>query len=392
MLDFSKIDDWSVIITQCFNIDERYLRKTAGPCPICGGSDRFRYDDKDGMGTWYCQQCGPGNGFTLIQKATELSKHEILTAMEQFVPKIPDGQQLPPPGIRPAEKELAPEEIAKRKGKLNKTWDFAKPLSGFDAVSKYLLSRVPRLNLSHLTNDFRNHTSLGYWEDAIVDENAISETQTRNSFKKPVFQGNFFAMLARIKDKNGKPINLHRTYLTAEGKKAPFKKIKKQMEGVAKLKGGAIRLNDVPQSRVLGIVEGIETGCAVLTAYRNQINVWSLINCRNMSIAEVPRDRFDKVIFFADHDRIDEKHGYRPGEHFAQLGVEKLRQEGFEVELRIPENEEEDFADVWEQVCAKKQLEALMAAQTPSSTRPKNLTAIRGFQQKQVASQELAVC
>lgn len=39
-----------------------------GPCPSCGGKDRFRFDDKDGLGSWYCNQCEPraGDGFALI--------------------------------------------------------------------------------------------------------------------------------------------------------------------------------------------------------------------------------------------------------------------------------------------------------------------------------------
>jgi hypothetical protein len=31
-------------------------------CPVCGGSDRFRFDDKEGRGTWFCNQCGAGDG------------------------------------------------------------------------------------------------------------------------------------------------------------------------------------------------------------------------------------------------------------------------------------------------------------------------------------------
>jgi DNA-binding CsgD family transcriptional regulator len=40
------------------------------PCPHCGGKDRFRCDDKDGSGSWYCNQCDPhaGDGFALIMK------------------------------------------------------------------------------------------------------------------------------------------------------------------------------------------------------------------------------------------------------------------------------------------------------------------------------------
>ncbi|WP_141028459.1 primase-helicase zinc-binding domain-containing protein, partial [Salmonella enterica] len=33
-----------------------------GACPACGGKDRFRLDDKAGRGTWFCNQCGHGDG------------------------------------------------------------------------------------------------------------------------------------------------------------------------------------------------------------------------------------------------------------------------------------------------------------------------------------------
>lgn len=39
-------------------------------CPMCGGNDRFRCDDKRGEGTWICNQCGAGNGFMLVQRYT----------------------------------------------------------------------------------------------------------------------------------------------------------------------------------------------------------------------------------------------------------------------------------------------------------------------------------
>ncbi|EIZ2106328.1 toprim domain-containing protein [Salmonella enterica] len=37
------------------------------PCPVCGGKDRFRFDD-GGRGSFICNQCGAGDGLDLIQK------------------------------------------------------------------------------------------------------------------------------------------------------------------------------------------------------------------------------------------------------------------------------------------------------------------------------------
>ncbi|WP_429218078.1 DUF927 domain-containing protein [Aeromonas veronii] len=41
-----------------------------GPCPACGGNDRFRLDDKGGRGTWICNQCGAGDGLDLVVRVT----------------------------------------------------------------------------------------------------------------------------------------------------------------------------------------------------------------------------------------------------------------------------------------------------------------------------------
>lgn len=46
------------------------------PCPLCGGKDRFRCDDKDGSGSYICSQCGAGNGYTLVRDYTKSDAYE----------------------------------------------------------------------------------------------------------------------------------------------------------------------------------------------------------------------------------------------------------------------------------------------------------------------------
>lgn len=50
------------------------LRDVHGPCPGCGGRDRFRFDDQNGEGTWLCSQGGKGvasgNGISLLEHCT----------------------------------------------------------------------------------------------------------------------------------------------------------------------------------------------------------------------------------------------------------------------------------------------------------------------------------
>lgn len=45
-------------------------------CPVCGGSDRFHFDDKEGRGTWFCNQCGAGDGLKLVEKVFGVSAAE----------------------------------------------------------------------------------------------------------------------------------------------------------------------------------------------------------------------------------------------------------------------------------------------------------------------------
>ncbi|TBM25801.1 primase-helicase zinc-binding domain-containing protein [Hafnia paralvei] len=51
-------------------------------CPVCGGSDRFRFDDKEGRGTWFCNQCGAGDGLKLVEKVFGVSASEAAGKVE----------------------------------------------------------------------------------------------------------------------------------------------------------------------------------------------------------------------------------------------------------------------------------------------------------------------
>ncbi|MEK2482881.1 DUF927 domain-containing protein [Providencia stuartii] len=51
-----------------FNLGVEVPLNTHTACPACGGKDRFRFDDKDGNGTFICSQCGAGDGLDLIQR------------------------------------------------------------------------------------------------------------------------------------------------------------------------------------------------------------------------------------------------------------------------------------------------------------------------------------
>ncbi|WP_221347521.1 TOPRIM and DUF927 domain-containing protein [Klebsiella quasipneumoniae] len=66
-----------------------------GPCPACGGKTRYRFDDKDGRGTYYCSHCGAGTGLDLVMKVNQCGAREAAEL-------VAEAMALPMPEPKPA--------------------------------------------------------------------------------------------------------------------------------------------------------------------------------------------------------------------------------------------------------------------------------------------------
>lgn len=69
-----------------------------GPCPVCGGKDRFRFDNKEGRGTWICSQCGAGDGLDLVCKVMGKAPKEAVRLITPLMGMAAGG-------LDPAERE-----------------------------------------------------------------------------------------------------------------------------------------------------------------------------------------------------------------------------------------------------------------------------------------------
>ncbi|MFB2831900.1 primase-helicase zinc-binding domain-containing protein, partial [Aeromonas jandaei] len=69
-----------------------------GPCPACGGDDRFRLDDKEGRGTFFCNECGAGDGLDLVARVIRKPLKEAAAMVAPLV-------GLNGAGMDPAERE-----------------------------------------------------------------------------------------------------------------------------------------------------------------------------------------------------------------------------------------------------------------------------------------------
>lgn len=85
---------WSAIADRVGGIGDDYLTTQHGPCPKCGGRDRWRvFGDFDATGGAVCNQCGKlGDGIALVQWATGKTFLEAVEAIGDFLGMQPAGK------------------------------------------------------------------------------------------------------------------------------------------------------------------------------------------------------------------------------------------------------------------------------------------------------------
>src|SRR3954471_536020 len=79
---------WRGILTS-LGVPAKALSNRHGPCPVCGGKDRFRFDDKGGRGTWICSHCGAGDGVELVKRFLRVEFKDAARAIEQHIGDAP---------------------------------------------------------------------------------------------------------------------------------------------------------------------------------------------------------------------------------------------------------------------------------------------------------------
>lgn len=287
-------------------IDTSLLTGRHSPCPLCGGRDRFRFDNRNGDGTWFCNQCGAGDGLKLIKIYSNLSYADLFERYteESWLAMVPQKIEQSPVIELPDNHRA---EV------LNWLWNEARPVQESDPVGLYLRQR------NFLERDFpselRYHPELKYV----------------SGHDQSLFPG----MLARVISGGNELVNLHRTYLTADGSKAPVSEPKKLMKPTrpGATCGAAIRL--YPAGGELAIAEGIETALAVFQALR--VPTWSVLNAGNLKFVEVP-EVVKRVYIAADNDEV--------GIAKAKLCAIRLTAIGKRCKLLIPEKSGCDWADV----------------------------------------------
>ena len=231
--------------------------------------------------------------------------------------------------------------INRRRSTIRHLWKSALPANHAksEPLRRYLLNRGLSEVLDNIPATIRFHPALEY--------------RHQQSDGAWLSMGHFPAMVAVVQAPDSRGINIHRTYLTEDGKKAAIPDpdgpgtllaSKKLMPSAVagESKGAAIRLH-APRDRVMAVGEGIETMLAVHSS--TGLPAWSCISAHGLATVEIPMDVRELTIC-ADHDANGT--GYNAAQTLAQRVSSRNSKSSRRIAVKIimPNEVGMDWADV----------------------------------------------
>ena len=311
--------NWESILLSA-GLDPAFFAYKEGPCPVCGGNTRFRWRAKQESG--FCNHCRLLGGFKLLQHLLGVEFRGAADYIRAW--HGGSAKEMPVNAQVRTVKKTEVDDTEKLWNKYDVMWCEGLPVTTGDPVHKYVQGRVDLQNIPHV---LRYQPRMPYWKN---DNGAFVKV------------GEYPAMLALVQGHDGDLVNVWRTYITEEGKKASFEDAKK---AAGRFLGTSQAVRLVEPRDELGIAEGIETALAVWKMYG--IPCWSTLNADGMKKFELPQGYEDvtKVRIFGDNDRKD-SNGKRAGNDAAEFLKEKIRAQGKACTIILPKFTDFDFADL----------------------------------------------
>lgn len=284
---------WRDILPR-LGIETRFLTNRHGPCPLCGGKDRYRFDDKDGTGSYYCGQCGAGVGMILLRK---LHGWDHRTACDEVDKIIGNAGPLPAP-------PPAADDHHDRLAKIERTLDEATEPG---VVERYLRGR----GLSVIPPILQGHRALPYFDG------------------DGVFIGRYPAVIVPIAAPDGRLVSVQRVFTDRS-----LAERKKMMPPAGTVKGGAARLFEPADE--IGVGEGVETCIAAHELFG--MPVWAALTEGGVQAFQPPPG-VRRVIIYGDND------ANFVGQMAAYALAKRLSLAGLTAEVVLPPDAGTDWLD-----------------------------------------------
>ena len=261
------------------------------------------FDDLRG-GVFGCYRQGIRETWSAIDRYTLTREQRIALARQVMAATIE----------REAQQRRQWTENAQR---LVQVWAQCEPLTTGDPVALYLRRRG-LADVWPLPDVLRLHPALPYWHDAKA-------------------LGTFPAMVAPIVAPDGRTVALHRTYLTADGRKADVPTVKKLSAAAGPLAGACVPLQK-PERGCIGIAEGIETALAAWCA--SGVPTVAAYCAGNLAAWRWPAG-IQRLVIFADSDKA--------GREAADTLRARACSRQLSCVVMTPSDDGADWCDVWAQ-------------------------------------------
>jgi len=253
-----------------------------GPCPVCGGTDRFSVNERERV--FNCRGAEGGSAIDMVMHLDGVSLMEACEIINGEPPPGRDSNVVPldPSIVKERREERKDRDLAREERETKrKETDRERAARIFDRC-QYLLGtdgdayfRRRKITMSaDMCVDIRFAPSLEYWGNVEGEE-------------KLKLLGEFPCVVAAIRALDDTIIGIHRTYLDArEPKKLEppgDRRLNAAKKVYAEWKGGAIRMS--PARACMASGEGIET-CASwwqMDAGPDDVGLWCAVSLGNLS-------------------------------------------------------------------------------------------------------------
>lgn len=305
MLDRTPIGDlclgkWRGILTS-LGVESKYLTGKHGPCFMCGGKDRFRWSNHKDTGAYFCSKCGSGTGVDFVMNYFQTDFKGALAKIKPIIGVVNQDRK---PTM----------DVAKNIEQMRAVWSLGVQIVEGDPVHRYLKNR----RIDHIPGQ----NCVRYVPRLKYDDSHVGP-----------------AMVAKITAPDGTAANVHRTWLTADGRKADLEPCRKVMRGEIPA-GSAIRF--WAASSIMGIAEGIET--ALRASQKFNMPVWSVVNELGMQKFRPPENVTELVIFGdADFSYTGQAAAFLSAKEIL-VHRQRLKQD-IKITVEIPKKLGTDWAD-----------------------------------------------
>jgi len=284
---------WPSVLAQ-LGISDEFLRpKKSGPCPACGGRDRYTFDNRHLRGDFICRRCGAGDGFTLLERVhrwtyTEARRQVLEVTQLQTSSK----------GVAGVERRARPAAISPA------------PLSPYRPPARVLAVARGACAVADCPDAVAYLESRGLWP--LPGGCALKAHPALEYWHEGQRVGVYPGLVAEVCDLAGELVTVHVTYLE-NGRKLSTHEPRKILSPLTGREGCAVRLlepdrypgNEQTPYRGkefsgLGIAEGIET--ALSAAALHAMPVWAALNTSLLAKFEPPA-AVKLLHIYADADR-----------------------------------------------------------------------------------------